>query len=76
MEGEIKPLSYKPANRQTVPMIIINALAALTGAALVWAGATGRLTTIVTQDGQDMQSGIGNVIAIVGGIAVVVSALT
>ena len=56
-------------------MIIIDVLAALCRAALFWAGTTGRLTTIVTANGREVQSGFGNVIATAGGLAVVVSAL-
>lgn len=58
-------------------MLIIDTLAALTGTALIWAGATGRLTTIVTDPdtGQDIASGVGNSLAIGGGLCVLASAL-
>lgn len=73
--GGVEPLSYTPANRHTSPMIIIDALAALTGVALVWAGATGRLTMIVDVGGVDRTSDVGNALAVCGGICVLVSAL-
>lgn len=56
-------------------MLIIKSLAALTGVALVWAGATGRLTVIVQQDGEDAPSNVGNALAILGGICVVASSV-
>lgn len=56
-------------------MILINALAALTGVFIIWTGATGRLTTIVNQDGREIASNVGNALAIGGGICVVVSAV-
>lgn len=59
-------------------MLIFNALASLTGLALIWIGVTGRLTTLVTDPdtGRDMPSGVGNFLAIGGGICVVVAALS
>lgn len=58
-------------------MLIINTIAALTGAALIWAGATSRLTTIVTEPetGREIASGIGNALALGGGVCVVASAV-
>ena len=58
-------------------MIIFDAIAATTGIALVWAGAAGRLTTIVTDPGtgRDIVSSVGNSLAIGAGLCVVVSAL-
>lgn len=58
-------------------MLIVDTFAAVTGAALVWAGATGRLTTIVTdsETGRDMPSGLGNSLAVGGGLCVIVSAV-
>lgn len=56
-------------------MILIKSLAALTGVALVWAGATGRLSYIVIQDGEEVASNVGNALAILGGICVVVSSV-
>lgn len=56
-------------------MLIVKSLAALTGVALVWAGATGRLTVIVQQDGEDVASNVGNALAILGGMCVVVASV-
>lgn len=56
-------------------MLIIKSLAALTGFALLWAGAKGRLNYIVIQDEEELGSNVGNALAILGGICVVVSAV-
>lgn len=58
-------------------MIIFDAIAATTGIALIWAGAAGRLTTIITEPetGRDRASGVGNSLAIGAGLCVLVSAL-
>ena len=57
-------------------MLIFDALAFATGAALIWTGATGRLTTIVTDgNGEDAVTDIGNYLAIGGGLCVLVSVL-
>lgn len=58
-------------------MILLHTLKSLTGVALIWAGAKGRLTTLVTDPdtGEDIASRIGNAFALVGGAAVVLSVL-
>ena len=63
-----------PPHATVLGMIVIEALAGLVGIALMWAGATGRLTTIVTdEDGRDIRSGVGNSLAFAGGACVLVS---
>lgn len=58
-------------------MLIFHAIAALTGLVLIYIGATGRLTTLVTDPdtGRDIASGVGNSLAIGAGFCVVVSAV-
>ena len=57
-------------------MIVLDALAILVGLILIWAGVTSRLTAIVRSDEGDFPSGVGNSLAIAGGMIVIVSALT
>ena len=57
-------------------MLILDGLAFATGAALIWAGSTGRLTTIVTDgNGEDVTSQIGNYLSVGGGLCVLASVL-
>ena len=58
-------------------MIVIDSLAALSGAFLIWAGASGRLSTLVTDPdtGRDVESGVGNIAAIGAGACVMMSVL-
>ena len=57
-------------------MIVLDALAILVGLILIWAGVTSRLTAIVRSDEGDFPSGVGNSLAILGGMIVIGSALT
>ena len=58
-------------------MMIFDAIAATTGLALIWAGATGRLTTILTDPntGREGTTHVGNGLALGAGLCVLVSAL-
>ena len=58
-------------------MLIFDAIAAFTGAVLIWMGLSSRLTTFVTnlKTGERHATGVGNALAVGAGICVMVSAI-
>ena len=73
-----RSVGFSPAESSYAAcMIVIDSLAALSGALLIWVVASGRLSTLVTDvdTGRDVGSGVGNIAAIGAGACVMMSVL-